>query len=1303
MNFTHHIIVSYIGCKTILLFSTSKPSGSGQKRRLNNIAGMEAAVASGILKIVSNKLAPLLMKEYSSLMGAKKDLQELHGQVMEINSWLERVVDKAVVNDRSFNWLKQLQDIAYDVENIVDEFQLKAEKHETGGDAGIISKYLCTKPKSVMFQCKTASKIKAIKNKFAAIVKQRNDLNAITNSLPVGHLVHHMNMTVGEMPLWPNINAASVLGREKEKHELISKLVETKEQQLTNIVSIIGLGGSGKTTLSKLVFNDDKIIEKHFQLKLWIHVSQEFDVAKLAGKLFEAIVYEKSEQHTFQYISTKISEKLTGKKYLLVLDDIWIDIKDQIQWDQFMVHLRNGAPGSGILLTTRSREVARTVRSTDQFVLPFLSLGHSWQLFQQSIEMPPKGWDFKFEEVGKEIIKKCGGVPLAIKVLAGALGGKDQIEEWQAMRDSNFLDVNGEEHGRIVFACLKLSYFHLPSHLKQCFTICSVFPKGDHIYKQQLIDQWIAHDMIGLTPGVDDLELIGHRYFNSLVHVSFLQDVEEYNGKVRCKMHDLVHDLARSILCDEFSTLMPEDATSSAKGYRYFSISKRPRNLLPEKVFENARAIYVDRGDDIIFGKALKNARHLRSIIVRSISSTAVLTAIFQVKNLKYLEICVLRCKALSEAISDVWSLQALYISSGRCLLELPKSIGMLAKLRKLSLSRCSELKSLPSGMTTLQNLEYLKLEECDGLLELPEGIGNLTKLKALDLDVNKAMPPGIGHLTRLEKLNSFIVEFDKKYAQISELANLSRISGKLTIYFLRRVTDPCDARQACLKQKKNLHELELSWGSLHSSVDAKHEVAVIDGLEPPSGITSLKIDTYGGGKFAWWMQKQVVGGVHGLCEFPFLTRMSLADFPNLKHLDGLVQLPCLEKLHLMDMPALESISGGPFPSLVVLKLNRLRSLGEVWMVTDTTLFINGEGEGSRNYSPHQSGQVQFVQLGSHLTNLYIQDCPKLRVKPYFPISLKQLNLEDCDSNLPLSSCQSEGSSSSSNSPPSFSHLKVLKLLDMKALSSSLSPPPPIMLALESLEIFLCNDLIELPECLGQLCSLQKMSIKNCASLNSLPQSIGRLTSLQVLVIKVCDALVQFPEGLGELCSLRYLEISRLGNLTCLPQTLCHLTSLKELHIEDCEALVQLPEGLGELRSLCKFVIWCLPGLTCLPQSLCRLMSLQELQIGGCHALGELPECLGELVCLRRFKICGLRSLTCLPQSLCCLTASLKELEISACLGIKSLPEGIKGLTALQRLKIDHCPDLAMRCKRGMGEDWHLISRIPRLEIDEFR
>ncbi|XP_062202662.1 disease resistance protein RGA2-like [Phragmites australis] len=1251
------------------------------------MTGMEAAVlsaaVSGILKIVGSKLAPLLIKEYSSIVGVKKDLQELHTQVLDINNWLEKAGYYVTRNNPSSSWLEELKDVAYAVDDVVDEFQLKAEKNEVYGDGGIVSKYMYTKPKSVIFQCKAASKVKEIKKRFAAIVKQRSDFSAITNSVPVEHPGRHQNKKTGES--LPIVDEASVLGRDQEKHQIISKLIETNDPKEIKTFSIIGLGGSGKTTLAKVVFDDGTVIKKHFQVTQWVHVSQEFDVEELIKKLFEAISGEKSERYPLQQMSKTILGKLTGKRFLLVLDDVWTE--DRIKWEEFKVHLKKGAPGSAILLTTRNRKVAETVGSTDPFDLPSLSEDDSWKLFQQ--RMPAKGLEVGFKEVAKDIMRKCGGLPLAIIVLASVLHGKKRIEQWETVRDNNLLDVEGEEHR--VSACLMLSYLNLPSHLKQCFTICSVFLKGCWIDKEQLIDQWIAHDMI--TP-VDDVVnyFEGYECFNYLVQMAFLQDVQELHGRVICTMHDVVHEFARSILGGEIS----KEPASSTKNCRYFSLTEWPRHHLPKNYFEKARAIYVNQGDNITFGKALKNARHLRSIIVKNMSTEAVPNAMFQLKNLKYLEISGLRCFALPEAISNVWSLQALHIPDSD-IVRLPESIGRLQKLRTLNLSACRSLESLPdsigdchmistidlqhcyslpvlpnsiggnkklrvlrlgctkiewlpSSIATLENLHCLDLWMCRNLVELPECIGDLKKLEVLDLEGCKflrAMPVGIGQLTRLQTMSLFVVGEGEKSARISELGNAARISENLTIRGIQNVIDPDDAHQACLKQKTNLQRLDLQWDrevTVHNdekgrkvhrwpikidldNVNTELEQAVLDGLEPPSGIQVLKIMRYSGRQYARWMLKQAGGGAQGAPQFTCLKVMELSFLRNIKHLEGLVELPCLEELELYRMFSLESISGGPFPLLVKLTMNGLDCLREVWIVTERTLAGGEEGGGCGNHL----GQLQ---IGSCLSHLTIRDCPELIVKPYLPSSLEYLELYGSKEQR---SSLGQGSSWSSSSQPSFSfsHLKELHLgcgWEWELLQ--------YIATLESLTIEDCGN------------GLRKLlKIEDCDSgLTELPESMQRLTSLRSLKIWRCSKLCMLPEWLGELRSLQKMDIFDCNSMSSLPQSLSHLTSLQRLRLRYCDALHQLPEWLGELRSLREFMIVGLPGLSCLPQSMCRLTSLEWLHIEGRTS-------------------------------------------------IKSLPEWIKGLAALRILSIRDCPDLGRRYQRGKGEDWHLVSHVRRVNI----
>jgi hypothetical protein len=171
-----------------------------------------------------------------------------------------------------------------------------------------------------------------------------------------------------------------------------------------------------------------------------------------------------------------------------------------------------------------------------------------------------------------------------------------------------------------------------------------------------------------------------------------------------------------------------------------------------------------------------------------------------------------------------------------------------------------------------------------------------------------------------------------------------------------------------------------------HDTAEVNNEFvkAALDDLEPPSGIKELRIRGYSGRQYAWWMQNKVGGGVQGLHYFPFLRMMKLCDFPNLKHLHDLVELPCLEELGLRGMSSLESISGGPFPSLVKLKMNGLPCLEEVWMVAERTMPVGEDGGGCCNFTP-QLGQFR---VGNCLMELEISDCPKLEVKPHLAAAL---------------------------------------------------------------------------------------------------------------------------------------------------------------------------------------------------------------------------------------------------------------------------------------------------------------------------
>ena len=214
------------------------------------------------------------------------------------------------------------------------------------------------------------------------------------------------------------------------------------------------------------------------------------------------------------YKLNQLRENLNGKKYLLVLDDLWNE--DGNKWLLLKNLLMGGARGSGIVVTTCSIKVAEITGTTSPHALKGLTEEKAWSLF---VKMAFKGGkepkNQGIIDLGKEIVGKCIGVPLAIRTIGRLLYGKTSKIEWQSFLDDELSKLTQQENN--ISLTLKLSYDHLPSHLKQCFAYCRLFPKDYRIDVVTLINLWAVQGFIVLEGPRHRFVDIDRKYFMELL------------------------------------------------------------------------------------------------------------------------------------------------------------------------------------------------------------------------------------------------------------------------------------------------------------------------------------------------------------------------------------------------------------------------------------------------------------------------------------------------------------------------------------------------------------------------------------------------------------------------------------------------------------------------------------------------------------------------------------------------------------------------------------------------------------------
>ncbi|XP_027338378.1 putative disease resistance RPP13-like protein 1 [Abrus precatorius] len=769
------------------------------------------AFLSGFVNVVFDRL---LSPEVARLIRGKKLDHKLVERLKTVLRAVEAVLNdaerKQINDDAVKKWLHELRDAVYVADDLLDGLSTEAATHKAH---------------------------KKVSNFFSRFLNPRD------------------RKMVSEME--------DITIRDKDKENMKKLLLDESSEENVCVIPIVGMGGVGKNTLVQWLYNDEDLKEE-FDLKAWVCVSEESNVVNITKCVTAAVNRAACDAEDLNLLQLNLEEKLSGKRFLVVLDDVW-NI-DQHGWNNFKKPFQNGIKGSKILVTTRLEKVASIVQTVPPYPLHELSDQYCWSVFAKHACFPECGGDSNLERIGKDIVRRCQGLPLAAETLGSLLQTKHDTGDWNTILTSELWEIPMEDNK--IIPALKISYYHLPPHLKRCFAYFSLFPKDYQFSKDELIPLWMAEDLLRSPKKGETLEKVGSECFDDLTSRSFLKKLISRTHDVYFVMHDLMHDLAISV----------------------------------------ARDFYCWSEELGMFDKSKTLTRHLSyGRLTHPISKNV--DAIDELKSLRtFLQV------HFSPPSFGFGSVILIILSKFKY-------------LRVLSFYKCEELQELPDrieSLSKLYNLQTLKMSFCHLLTMLPSGMQNLVNLRSLDISGTKVkeMPRGMSKLKHLQFLSNFVVGKHKKNG-IKELGELSDLEF-LGVMKLENFTNSSEAEEARIKDKTHLKSLTLDWSQDRNMNTSAHIEEIFDKLQPHKGLEALQIPGYRG--LHQGLTDLTIGGSNlflreGLLpQLPSLSTLQLLKFETMETLDcnSLLHLTSLEVLRIGYCPKLKNMVGKRLPPSLV-------------------------------------------------------------------------------------------------------------------------------------------------------------------------------------------------------------------------------------------------------------------------------------------------------------------------------------------------------------------------------------------------
>ncbi|XP_066391095.1 disease resistance protein RGA2-like isoform X3 [Miscanthus floridulus] len=1182
------------------------------------------------------KLAAEVLCLVSSLQGLREATLPAMYDLVDRAEWRSHVSNVA-------EHLPALKDAVYDAEDLLDEFKWYELKMQVENNA--------TQPPSVEFFNSV------VQGSFSRVDDIQKRLDTLSSELEkTGLRAVPQRFDESIRPKTSSFPTEKrIFGRDKELKDLISLLcvpmnggvvcpkrrrimenltIASTSNQATvpggngpvmtsvSVLPMVGIGGIGKTTLAQQISKHPEV-NSHFKKIGWVCVSDEFDVKRLTQDAIQSVSRKQATTDDLDSLQQALVRQLNKERFLIILDDMWDDALNGQCWERFCAPLTNVVQGSMLLVTTRSQKVADRVGTMESFPLGSLNNEDFWDFFKQcAFGSDASHIDPELEQIGRGILGKLKGSPLAAKTLGRLLGMKLDTRHWSGILESELWQLRQEETD--ILPALRLSYVYLPFYLKRCFSFCAVYPKDYNFEKESLAELWVAEGFV-VPEGNIPLQEIGSRYFEDLVNRSFFQILGS-----KYVIHDLIHDMAQLVSKEDCFII---NNTSDI-----------------QNVPQNVRHLSILQNSDVDGNDLLRLSKHRK---LRTLFCNKSLSILFYGKSLR-----IDNSAVLEHWFSELGRLRVIIFASIRAL---PKNMSNMKHLRYLEISKNCVSKSLPSVFCCLYNIQILYARRCK-FDNFPGGSTKLINLQRFEsatyqfcqehaLPIHASATAGQGNQLRLRDYQGASLPNSinpENFANIT-LLSIHNCNG------LKSISVSRNSQQTNLNVKPAVLFNNMVVGDsigtstfsylVELTIEKCQDLSSLEHFLSPDYIPAIKKIVIADCQ----NMESVPTGSFG--DFRFLEELNFWNCPKIKskrlrapslkmiklknsgNVGGYIDCGSLTILHLTGCPlaAMELRNWGlpslqelkisncafqtftrsarfcpfhwlsfeeyccTFPSLSDITIENCQNLSSLEQFLEPAYIpaikkiVIGDCRNVEFVPTERFGDLHFLEV------LEVLCCPKIRSQRLFSRSLKQLKLVDSGNLRDDIDCGSITSFDLFRTHQvsidlqkwSLPLLQQLNIRDCASLTTIIGGSVAKFPLLTQLTIESCNKVEALDDILLSLHAIECINISQCGSLSTLPaEQFGSFPLLKDLSIWACPNL-DWKNGMVLPSSLQRLSLDDCGDLSAsFPGFLENLTSLELLDMSYCKGIVSIPARLWGNN----------------------LVSLQELLILGCQDLEKIGQ-----------------------------------------------------------------------------------------------